>query len=462
MTAREPAHRYGSAAALADDLRRFLEDRPVQARPASVGERGVRWCRRNPWVAAFLLALSLGAIVSTWQTFRATAAERLARLAETASREERYRAERSRDRAQGAVRKLLETGSYESRADELRPDRELLITASLAEAQALVRELEGDPRTEYQRIEAYIALARTQFDAGHAAMALTSAGTAVSLAEERVARDPSNPEYRGNLAVALDRLSCLGVTDLCLTAARRSNELCRQLAAQGPEDERGQWLTMIAINHYNIGSCDFGKHQFTDAIESFLAAGSTCQRIIGPRWRTPEISYFAAMIQLHLSRLYAREKQPDRALAAGREAVAISQALVVEHPETIEYCQRLNVAYEQLATCYVEMKKPAEAIKCLESSRETLMQMAAKRGGMVGRMARIQALLRRPIKACAAFTTRTPFDTRSPEDPSPRKRLKSPTSSACSSHSWGTSALFTRLNVLIERNIRKTTARLPT
>ena len=60
------------------------------------------------------------------------------------------------------------------------------------------------------------------------------------------------------------------------------------------------------------------------------------------------------------------------------------------------------MAYEQLATCYVEMKKPAEAIKCLESSRETLMQMAAKRGGMVGRMARIQALLRadrsRPVR----------------------------------------------------------------
>ena len=77
---------------------------------------------RNPWAAAFLLALSLGAIASTWQTFRATAAGRLARLAETASREERYRAERSRDRALGAVRKLLETGSYESRADELCPD----------------------------------------------------------------------------------------------------------------------------------------------------------------------------------------------------------------------------------------------------------------------------------------------------------------------------------------------------
>ena len=197
-------------------------------------------------------------------------------------------------------------------ADELRPDRESLITASLTEAQALVREpreIRGPSTSASKPIS---ALARTQLDAGHAAMALTSAGTAVSLAEERVARDPSSAENRGSLALTLHRLCSLGVTDLCLTAARRSNELCRQLAAQGPENERGQWLTMIAINHYNIGSCDFGKHQFTDAIESFLAAASTCQRLIDPRWHTPEFSYFAAMIQLHLSRLYAREKQPDR------------------------------------------------------------------------------------------------------------------------------------------------------
>src|SRR5262249_23024361 len=43
---------YPSAAELAEDLRRFLADRPIQARRASVWERAWRWCRRNPAVAS--------------------------------------------------------------------------------------------------------------------------------------------------------------------------------------------------------------------------------------------------------------------------------------------------------------------------------------------------------------------------------------------------------------------------
>lgn len=53
---RKEAHRrYATAAALADDLRRFLDNRPILARPTSVWERGAKWTRRRP-AAAILLA----------------------------------------------------------------------------------------------------------------------------------------------------------------------------------------------------------------------------------------------------------------------------------------------------------------------------------------------------------------------------------------------------------------------
>jgi serine/threonine protein kinase/Flp pilus assembly protein TadD len=56
--AKEPSDRYQTAGALAEDLRRFLDDRPITARRLGVLEQAWRWGRRNPALAA-LLALAL-------------------------------------------------------------------------------------------------------------------------------------------------------------------------------------------------------------------------------------------------------------------------------------------------------------------------------------------------------------------------------------------------------------------
>jgi serine/threonine protein kinase/Flp pilus assembly protein TadD len=93
---REPARRYGDAAALAADLRRFVEGRAIRARRVSPVEHAWRWCRRNPAVAALGAAvLALGGLSlagALWvQRQRAEAALREAwqqaeRRAETALR----------------------------------------------------------------------------------------------------------------------------------------------------------------------------------------------------------------------------------------------------------------------------------------------------------------------------------------------------------------------------------------
>jgi serine/threonine protein kinase len=55
--AKTPADRYATAQALADDLQRFLDQRPVQARPRGRIVRAWRWCQRSPAFAGLLAAV---------------------------------------------------------------------------------------------------------------------------------------------------------------------------------------------------------------------------------------------------------------------------------------------------------------------------------------------------------------------------------------------------------------------
>jgi serine/threonine protein kinase/WD40 repeat protein len=118
--AKEPADRYLTAAALAEDLRRFLADRPIRARRNSTLERTWRWCRRNPAVAGLSGAVALLLLV-LGISFAVT----------TLLRQDRDRARASQERAEqaeGKARNLLD------RAETA--EREVKIRSHLAQARA--------------------------------------------------------------------------------------------------------------------------------------------------------------------------------------------------------------------------------------------------------------------------------------------------------------------------------------
>jgi len=95
--------RYTTAAALATDVRRYLTDEPITARPPSAVYQLQKFVRRHTSLVAgtgaVFVALTGGTIVSTWQALRARAAERTAVAAETRARQERDDALRDRNRA---------------------------------------------------------------------------------------------------------------------------------------------------------------------------------------------------------------------------------------------------------------------------------------------------------------------------------------------------------------------------
>jgi WD40 repeat protein len=92
--AKEPHKRYPSALALAEDLRRFQEERPILARPTSTAERVWKWVRRRPAVAALLATVvvvaALGFLGVVWQLRKTGAALAESQRANDAARAQLY------------------------------------------------------------------------------------------------------------------------------------------------------------------------------------------------------------------------------------------------------------------------------------------------------------------------------------------------------------------------------------
>jgi serine/threonine protein kinase/WD40 repeat protein len=151
--AKDPAARYATAEQMADDLRRFLADRPVKARRTSAWERVWRLCRRNPLVAGLsasvAMLLAVTAVSSTVLSVRLGFEHDRAMKANEEQLKQHVVALRERELRQGA----------EKQATERRFDSFL---ASLARARAarLSREV-GQRRECLKAVREAVAVARS-------------------------------------------------------------------------------------------------------------------------------------------------------------------------------------------------------------------------------------------------------------------------------------------------------------
>jgi serine/threonine protein kinase/WD40 repeat protein/Flp pilus assembly protein TadD len=114
--ARDPAHRYQTPAEMAEDLKRFVEDRPVRARRISETERLWRWCRRNPLPASLLAGIVLVFLIGFagvfWQWREAKGREGEAVTARDEAKQARN------DAARQAAGLLLDRGIEDARGGE--------------------------------------------------------------------------------------------------------------------------------------------------------------------------------------------------------------------------------------------------------------------------------------------------------------------------------------------------------
>jgi WD40 repeat protein len=116
--AKRPEERYDDCQEMAEDLRRWLEDAPIEARRLGLVERGVRWVRRNPALAGLAAAVALVLVAGTAiSSFFGIQASRNASQARQEQERADAKAEEAKNNAAAVEKQILRVREEKERAD---------------------------------------------------------------------------------------------------------------------------------------------------------------------------------------------------------------------------------------------------------------------------------------------------------------------------------------------------------
>jgi tetratricopeptide (TPR) repeat protein len=335
---KRPHKRYASAEALADDLRRFLEGRPIKARPVGPVGRSWRWCLRHPARATLLvvLILSLGSITALWL------------LAQS-----RYQMAERNFRGQfAAYHRFFTRVSEELLLDEpgLQPFRRQMLEEARQAYEGFLVERAGDASLQAEVARTYWRLGKITVELDSPATALPAFVKARALQEPLLAADPSNVQ----LATDLGR-TCTGLGNLYLLerrpeeaalALKQASDLLVPLEAARAGDLG--FLRGLAAMLTDRGLAHLQSGEASDARRHFEKARSLRARLArltpGPRSESE-----LAVSEHHVGKALAVLGQHDQALAAFMRACATHKLLVARHPRLVRYSKYLADHHDAIA-----------------------------------------------------------------------------------------------------------------
>jgi tetratricopeptide (TPR) repeat protein len=419
---KQPHKRYASALALADDLRRFRDGLPIQARPVGRSERAWRWCRRQPLAAGLLAALVVailgGFAAATWKWLEAE--------------EERRRAVDQRDRAERVLRAALDTNiAVEDLADQLKPvagTQSTTVKSILQLAgrnyERLLREGGETPPLLEGKARMLTAFSKLYIDLGDTGQALALGEEARAIYTRLLDGEPDNARWRAGLASSLERvgvaLRLQGRLAPCRAAFEKSLALRQRLVAQYPgtpeylmglsdshvlighflidkrydvpkgrrayrrafvirkklaasEPANRKWQAALAAGYEKVGHGRFAEYQYPPALKAYRRALMIYSRLAAREPSSAEWQMAVARVTRWTGTTYQNLGQPDRAQASFTRALRLAERLARVNPSNMEWQEqvmgwRLNLA---------DLRKKDNPVEALQEQLVTVRELEA-------------------------------------------------------------------------------------
>jgi serine/threonine protein kinase len=345
---KEPERRYASAEQLGEDIRRYLEGRPIIARPNTVRYRARKFIHRNRAAvaaAALVIATLIGAtILTAWQA--------------KVARRERDKAERRfnqvRKLANAVVFKYHDGVEHLAGSTEV---RQMMVKDALEYLDNLSQESGNDLSLLQELAEAYEKVGRVQgapaqSSLGDYAGALTTQKRALAIRESLVRADPNNETPRRTLARSYLLVSHLaiytGQTAEALDQLQKARVLLEKLTAENPKNFNAR--SNLGTAYTLIGSIRQSQNDLPGALEYFRKSLAQAEEDAAANPNDAERRRDLSIANIYVGDAFYAMNNLTEAVGYHRKALGISEALAAANLNNSQYQRDVAVALQRLAS----------------------------------------------------------------------------------------------------------------
>jgi serine/threonine protein kinase len=379
---REPGDRYISARQLAEDLRRFLDGKPVQVRSAPAWERGCKWVRRRPALATLLAVAAAAGPVLLVSGLRyheqLRAAVQTARTAEQEAGAKAQAAVQQRDLALRALGQLVSAvqdklGDFPAAG----PLRQSLLDTAIEGLKGLTAST-ATAAPDLGRAAAHQQMGDIFLQAGRMGEAHQQYELCRQIAAEMVAAEPANGAAKRYLAGACERLGGMSLNRGEPAAARafftQMVELAEAWAAAEPVSAEARWS--LAQGYERLGQATLTMRDWHTARDCYRKLQSLARAWAVAEPASAEAKYFAVTSYEKLAALAGESGDRLTARDYCRKALEIWIALAAADPRNRAYRRNLMATLDHLGAVGLDLDDVEAAREPIQSAHRLAKHVA--------------------------------------------------------------------------------------